>query len=311
MRRAITTFSNPDGSLLANYAASMGEAIVRRRAEIAVRAARVESDLAIKARSEFLANMNHELRTPLNAIIGFSTMLKEGDTYKLDPEQQRNYFDYILQSADLLLGHINTILEVASLESGSVEVCGDEVDMGDILDAAIERATIRSEAAKVSIERRDEGVEVIAWGDMERTGQALDHLLQTAVKSCDEGGRILVRTCHDDLGWAEIAVRDDGAGLSKDEVREALEAFSETQRGLDRSFSGPGVGYAVAKAFVEMQGGRFFIKSRKGAGTLVRMNLPPLTAVNGENNTTNTDGVAEKRDDYTLAPTVERAEDAA
>ncbi len=273
--RALQLFTKSEGSLIADYSSRMSEAMMRRRAEIEVRAARVEAELAIKARSEFLANMNHELRTPLNAIMGFATMLRDGAQYNLSDEQRDSYAEYILQSADLLLGHINTLLEVAALESGGVVLNDDVVDMGDVLGAAIERAVVRASAADVIIERRDEGVEITGWGDTERTGQAIDHLLQAAIKFCAQKGRVLARARIDERGWAEIAVRDNGDGLTDAELEDALEAFSEVHRGLDRSFSGPGVGYAVAKTFIELQGGRFSIQSRKGQGTLACIALPP------------------------------------
>ena len=272
--RALQFFDQNKPSLIADYAFRMGDSMVRKKAEIEVRAARVEAELAIKARSEFLANMNHELRTPLNAIIGFASMLREGDQYALSDEQRDNYCEYILQSADLLLGHINTLLEVAALESGGVELTDSAIDFGAMLSEQLEAVRVRARAAQVTIERRDEGDLIEGWGDPERTGQAVVHLLQTAIKSCGENGRILARACLDEKGWAEIAIRDDGDGFTDDEIAEALEAFSEMHRGLDRSFSGPGVGYAVAKTFVEMQGGKFSIKSRKGKGTLVRIALP-------------------------------------
>lgn len=276
--RALQLFNQFEGSLLAEYTSGMGEALMRRRANLEVRAARAEAENAIKARSEFLANMNHELRTPLNAIMGFAAMLRDGEGFKLDPEKRREYAEYILQSADLLLGHINTILEVAALESGGVELSNAELDLGALLDVSIEKATVRAEAAGVSIIRRDEGEAVAAWGDPVRAGQAIDHLLQTAIKSFEAGGRILVRATHDETGRPEIAVRDEGGGLTDEEVAEALDAFSEVHRGLDRSFQGPGVGYAIAKTFIEIQGGQFFVKSRKGKGTLVRLVLPEPVA---------------------------------
>lgn len=284
--RALKLFTQSEGSLIADYASRMSEALSRRNAEIEVRAARMEADLAIKARSEFLANMNHELRTPLNAIIGFATMLRDTSEYDLDEEQRSTYAAYILQSADLLLGHINTVLEVAALESGGVELNDDVVDFCVLLMEALERAHIRAEAADITIDRRDNGEDVIGWGDAERVSQAVDHLLQTAIKACGEGGNILVRASVNEYGWAEIAVRDDGEGLSPEALHAALEAFKQVHRGLDRSFSGPGIGYAIAKTFIEMQGGRFSIKSQPGQGTLVRISLPPpeqaTPAIDGE-----------------------------
>lgn len=262
------------GSRLAEYGERMGELLIRRRAELEARAARIEAELAIKARSEFLANMNHELRTPLNAIIGFATMLRDGEDYSLSADQQRTYSEYILQSADLLLGHINTLLEVAALESGRVEINEGSIDFAELLDDALARAQVRAEAAGVTIQRQGERADIFGWGDPERFAQALDHLIQTAVKLSHESGKVHVRVSETAQGWAEIAVRDEGDGFTHDDLKEALEAFTEIHRGLDRSFLGPGVGYAVAKTFVEMQGGRFFIESRAGEGTLARIALP-------------------------------------
>lgn len=266
--------TNQEGSRLADYTERMSNALMRRNAELEARAARVEAELAIKARSEFLANVNHELRTPLNAIIGFATMLRDGDEYAVGPEQIETYAEYILQSADLLLGHINTVLEVAALESGQVELSDEVIDFRVVLTEAVNRANVRANAANVSIEQNDDGADVVGWGDGQRLAQATDHLLQTAIKLSGEGARIVVQACITDQGWAEIAVRDEGAGLTAEELYQALDAFQEIHRGLDRSFSGPGIGYAVSKTFIEMQGGRFFIESRKGEGTLVRISLP-------------------------------------
>ncbi|WP_428409609.1 sensor histidine kinase [Hyphococcus sp.] len=279
---ALTGKNQSSASRLAEYGARMGELLIRRRAELEARAARIEAELAIKARSEFLANMNHELRTPLNAIIGFATMLRDGEDYSLSAEQQRTYAEYILQSADLLLGHINTLLEVAALESGRVEINEEPIDFASLLEDAVKRAQVRAEAAGVALKLQRETDEICGWGDPERFAQALDHLIQTAVKLSHEGGAVHLRACLNTQGWAEIAVRDEGDGLTKDELAEALEAFKELHRGLDRSFLGPGVGYAVAKTFVEMQGGRFFIESREGQGTLARISLPQAEALYGE-----------------------------
>ena len=267
--------SQSKDSLISGYAERMGESLLRRQAEDEVRAARMEADLAIKARSEFLANMNHELRTPLNAIIGFATMLRDGASYNLSEEQQEGYAEYILQSADLLLGHINTILEIAALDSGAVELASDAIDMNALVDDALEALALRANAAGVVVEREEPEEAVIAWGDADRTRQTIDHLLQIAVKSSAKGGCIAVKTYVDDQGWSALAVRDAGAGFTQDELQEALEVFSQTHRGLNRPFAGTSVGYAVAKTFVEMQGGRFTIKSCKGEGALAMIALPP------------------------------------
>ena len=271
-------FKKSEGSLLSEFGSRLSDALIRHRADQEVQAARKQAEVSIRARSEFLANMNHELRTPLNAVIGFATMLREAKEYNLSEEQQREYIDIILQSADLLLGHINIILEVSALESGRLEVHDDDFDMGDALAEAMKRSEIRATATGVRLERRDLENNAWAFGDRDRTSQAIDHLLQTAIKSCKSNGRVLARATMNADGRAEVAVRDNGEGFTAEELERALAAFKEVNGGLDRCFAGPGVGYAVAKSFVEMQGGEFEIESRKGKGTLARIILPAAAA---------------------------------
>ena len=273
--RALNPFSVHQGKLIGKYTSRLAEALAVRQAEFEARAARAQAELSIKARSEFLANMNHELRTPLNAIIGFTSMLKDGDTYALSEEQRRNYADYVLQSADLLLSHINTVLETAALDSGSVEIEEGEFNLVETLAGVVERSTIAANAAEVAIVNKSADETVQAWGDPQRFGQALDHLVRMAVRASPKGARVFVRAAYDDAGRPEIAVRDNGAGLTEQEIARAISAFDEVHLGLDRSFTGPGVDLAVAKTFVEMQGGRFTIKSKLRQGTIIRLTMPP------------------------------------
>ncbi len=265
-------------SLMTAFASGMAEAMAVRRCALDARAARAEAEMSIRARAEFFANMNHELRTPLNAIIGFATMLKESATYQVSAEQREAYADYVLQSADLLLAHIDTLIEAAALDGGELTLDAAPVDLSTTLAEAVKRAGVAASAAKVALELKSEGPPVEGWGDHVRMGQAIDHVIRTAIKFSPPGGRVLVRALTDKDGWAEIAVRDRGEGMAPEAVEKALRAFEETHRGLDRSFAGPGIGLAIAKTFVELQGGRFSIKSKPGEGTLVRIALPPPKA---------------------------------
>jgi len=276
--RALNPFAVHDGALIGAYSARLAEAIAVRRAELEARAARAQAELSIKARSEFLANMNHELRTPLNAIIGFATMLRDSETYDLGEEQRRAYSEYVLQSADLLLAHINTILETAALDSGSVELKRKDENLRVVLAEAVARAAIAAAAAEVRIDDRTSADEIGFWGDAERAGQAIDHLLRVALRASPKGGAVLVRAAVSETGFPEVAIRDNGEAMTPEAIREALSAFDEVHRGLDRAFAGPGVGLVIAKTFIEMQGGRFEIKSRAGKGTVVRIVLPPPRA---------------------------------
>jgi two-component system cell cycle sensor histidine kinase PleC len=252
----------------------MAESLAVRRAARAVKSAREEADVSIRSRSEFLANMNHELRTPLNAIIGFSTMMRDEEAYNLPPEQRRSYAEYILQSADLLLAHINTILSIADIDAGSLMIESDAINAGAELKAAADRAAVAAVAAGVALEIK-QGDAPAAEGDSRRFGQALDHILRAAIAASSKGGKVLARVGASPAGGCEIAVRDFGEGYDAATINRMLNVFGETHRGLDKSLSGARVGLAVAKCVIEMQNGAFSIESRPGKGAIVRVVLPP------------------------------------
>ncbi|MEM9168986.1 MAG: HAMP domain-containing sensor histidine kinase [Pseudomonadota bacterium] len=260
--------------LLAQYGARMVEAVHVRRAALEAKAARVEAAYAIKARSQFLANMNHELRTPLNAIIGFASMLKDGDGYGLTDEKRADYATYILQSADLLLGHINTILEAADIQAGDMQLAPDAAELNEVVAGAARRIGVAAAAADVEVSMRSVDGDVVGLVDLERLSQALDHLLRVAVKMSDPGSQILVRASYDDRGAPQIAVRDFGRGLSEDEQTAALTALDAIDGGFDAAFQGPGVEYAIARTLIELQGGRLLLRSRPGKGALATLVAP-------------------------------------
>lgn len=271
--QALNALSARGGSLLDAYSARLAEGLAVRRAAKSARAAREEADRAIRSRSEFFAGMNHELRTPLNAIIGFSTMLRDEDVYALSPAQRKSYAEYVLQSADLLLAHINTIIAVAALEAKSVKPDCAPFDAVEALDQAIERLGVAAAAAEVGFDRRNAATPASAFGDAQRFGQALDHVLRAAVAATPKGGRVMTRVAASPTG-AEIAVRDFGAGLDAGDVEALLQLFDTTRGGADASLAVPGLGLAIARTLVELQGGAFAIESRKGKGTIIRLGLP-------------------------------------
>lgn len=266
-------FAAREESLLAGYSARMSESIALHRAARIVKSAREEAEATIRSRSEFLWNMHHELRTPLNAIIGFSTMLRDEETYSLAPDQRQSYAEYILQSADLLLAHINTILSIADIDSGSVTVEHAVVDASAALKAAVDRAAVAAAAAGVSIEIKKIAAPD-AVGDSQRLSQALDHTLRAAIAASPRGGKILTRIAPAASGGCEVAVRDFGEGYDAAIIDRMLNVFSEMHRGLDKSLSGARIGLAIARCAIDLQGGTFAIESRVGKGAIVRLSLP-------------------------------------
>ncbi len=272
-------------SLLGDYVDRYADAVARRRSNVALRAARVESELAYKSRGEFLANMNHELRTPLNAISGFAEMLKQADEYALTSEQKSEYCDFIIQSSDLLLSQINKILDMAAAESGGAKMHRMSVNSSELFQAIISDYQPKAHESGVSLTIKISGELENIDVDPDKIRTAVSHLLDNALTYVHRGGRVsLALRNGGEVGgrsWVYAALKDDGDGMSENELSRAMRAFEQVHQGLDRKFDGAGIGLPIAKSFVELNGGKFDIQSEKGAGTIIRLALPTAAPVEG------------------------------
>ncbi len=267
------------GSLLENYTSQFSGAAARHRSNVALRAAKIDAELAYRARGNFLAHMNHELRTPLNAVVGFATMLKDAKTYKFSDEQINEYLDFILQSAELLLGHIDTLLELAAAESGGAKLSRQRYDLGALLHEAVETQSTSAEEVGVKIISAIEDDLPDVFIDPDKMLKAIEHLLENALSLCRKGDQIKVlakasSSTASDGGWVYISIEDTGQGMTQEELSRSMRVFEQIHTGLDRKFAGAGIGLPVAKSFIELNGGRFNIKTEKDTGTVVRFALP-------------------------------------
>ena len=265
-------------SLLADYTARFGGAIRRQQSTVALRAARMEAELAYKARGTFLATMNHELRTPLNAITGFAGLLKEADTYGFAADQKAEYLDHILESAELLLSHIDTLLEVADAESGGAKLRKQAFDLDE---------AVAETARETAQDLADRGIgwqadvpsdlpEVLA--DPDKITVALRHLVRFATAGAEEGTtlRLAVRAglAGRSADWVYVALDTDRPGRSQADIDAAMRVFERVHEGLHRGFASGDLSLPIAKSFVELNGGRFNVKAGGGAGPLYRFALP-------------------------------------
>jgi GAF domain-containing protein len=237
--------------------------------EIADKSALLEA--ASRHKSEFLANMSHELRTPLTAIIGFSEVLAQGMFGAIN-EKQTEYLQDILESGRHLLSLINDILDLSKIEAGRMELEPADFD----LPSAIENALIlvRERASRGGIRLGsaiDERLGMIG-GDERKVKQVLLNLLSNALKFTPEGGRIDVGArLHD--GVAEVSVADTGIGIAPADQDAVFEEFRQVGT-ADKKAEGTGLGLALARKFIELHGGKIWVKSQVGAGSTFTFTLP-------------------------------------
>jgi signal transduction histidine kinase len=261
---------------------------------------RLNDDLALANRhkSEFLATMSHELRTPLNAIIGFSELL--ADDIVLDPEDRAQCLTDIHTSATHLLSLINDVLDVAKIESGKMEMHLVPFDVREELAEAERLMTPLVAAHRQTLTIAVAPETPLTYADRARFRQVVLNVLSNANKFTPDGGSITVvcdRVARGEAEKAEwrnektrsassasppsppsphvrVRVTDTGIGIRPEDAAKVFEEFRQIDGSLSRQYGGTGLGLALSKRLIEMQGGTISFESTPGVGTTFTVTVP-------------------------------------
>ncbi len=245
-----------------------------KRRERELEAAREEAERQSARKSEFLARISHELRTPLNAILGFSDVLRQELFGKLGNEKYLDYARDIHESGEHLLSLVNDLLDLARIEAGRFQVQFTEVDLAEVVHETTR--LLRDQAQEAEIDLREVIPEDLpkVVADTRSVKQILLNLLSNAIKYGGKGGRVVVSLRQLPEGGLELSVKDDGPGMSEEELDRALEPFSRVER-TGEGKPGTGLGLPLAKALAEANKARFEVESEPGRGTIARVVFPP------------------------------------
>jgi signal transduction histidine kinase len=270
LRRHRNTISQKNVELVKTLAERDTEMERRAVVENRLREAMLTAQQANRAKSEFLANMSHELRTPLNAIIGFSDLIR-GDWTKL--EKAREYAADISQAGHHLLAVLNSVLDMARIEAGKMELADGLVRLGDVVDGAL--AVLGGPKAYAGKTVRTLGdCDAVVRGDELRLKQIVINLVSNALKFTDEGDWIQIRVEQTSDGL-DLIVEDSGKGILPEKLPVIMEPFGQAESAYARSHGGIGLGLPIVKSLIEMHGGSFGIESEYGKGTVARIHFPP------------------------------------
>jgi CheY-like chemotaxis protein/HAMP domain-containing protein len=249
--------------------------------------------ISSKYKSEFIANMSHELRTPLNSLLILAEQLRDNPDHNMT-DTQVQYATVISTSGQELMGLLNSILDLAKVESGTMKAELAEVSVGELRGALLSEFELvaKGKGLTYSIEVAPGSPQVLVT-DAQRIRQILKNLLANAFKFTEQGG-VHVRVGLADTGWSQgvsslvnsaaviaFAVGDTGIGITDEQQLRIFEAFAQGDGTTARLYGGTGLGLSISRELAALLGGEITLTSTPGRGSTFTLYLPagrPVTS---------------------------------
>jgi signal transduction histidine kinase len=260
------------------YVGLVTEITERKQAEeMRLRSAALEAENrqvleANRLKREFLAQMSHELRTPLNAIIGFSELLRDSH---LPPDSPRRaeFLAHIAAGGQHLLKLVNDVLDLSKVEAGRMDFVAAPIDLPALVSEALALVRPDAERKRITLGMDLQPLPGLRL-DPARLKQVLLNYLSNAVKFTPEGGRIQVRACAQGPDRWRLEVEDSGIGISEADQARLFSQFQQLRQGRSPPQAGTGLGLALTRRLVELQGGTVGVQSAPGQGSTFHAELP-------------------------------------
>ena len=258
-------------SLNKNYKRLIASKEKLKETNVELEKAKVKAEESDKLKSAFLANMSHEIRTPMNGIMGFAELLKSGN---LSPEENKNYIEIIQKSGTRLLSIINDIVDISKIEAGQMKVSYSTTNVDEQMQYihTFFEHEAQDKGIQLILRKSSDEEQTIISTDREKLYAILINLVKNAIKYTVKGTIEFGYEKRDNQ--IEFFVKDTGIGISKDRQKAVFERFIQADFNDKMARQGAGLGLAIAKAYVELLGGKIWVESEIGKGSEFYFSIP-------------------------------------
>ena len=252
----------------------LDEVTEQKEREETLRTAKEKAEEASRLKSAILANMKHEVRTPLTSILSFAGILK-----KQASGQTERYADLVLKGGERLQDTFDSVLRLSKLETGSMDVRRERVNLGFVADTTAELLRPQAEDDIMLVTDLPDAPVVGMW-DEDALCRIAENLLENALKFTPEGGRVDVRVRETERN-AVLEIEDTGIGIRDDDLDYIFEAFRQVDQGPKREYEGSGLGLSIVKKLVDALDGTLDVQSTPDEGSCFTVCLPKTPASEG------------------------------
>ena len=224
-----------------------------------------------KVRQDFVANVSHELRTPLTTIKGYTETLLDG---ALKEEVAPQFLQVIQKHADRLTKIVEDLLTLSKIETREFYLRVERLPLSELIDDISDFVKEAAEKKKISISRSliPSSLEVMA--DRGYLEQVFINLLDNAIKYTHEGGEISISAFENEQREIQVVIKDNGMGIPKEDLSRIFERFYRVDKGRSQELGGTGLGLSIVKHIIQAHGGRVWVESQPGKGSVFYFTLP-------------------------------------
>jgi len=273
----VQSYRNPDAynertaQLLEMVAHELSVVLQRKEMIQSLIEAKERAEESDRLKTAFLANVSHEIRTPMNSILGFLDMLREPE---LSEEKKATYLDIVQLSGQRLLHTINDIIEISRIETGSIEIRQEEMDLSEVLRFYLEffQPEATQKGLRLALEQQVTGEEALILSDRGKWDGILTNLIKNALKFTSQGSIELGSFLKE--GMITVYVRDSGQGIPEHLRETIFERFVQANMQMNRAHEGSGLGLSISRAYARAMGGDIRVTSEEHKGSTFFVSIP-------------------------------------